>query len=104
MLHVDTHDEVLYRYFAYASKNECTHKSQVMYEYICTHGRHRLLGKCCGLGKLLTQKREGRKGRGMTIKWTYNRDGKAMQEKEERHIRHKAEEEEGGGGGLEMKI
>jgi hypothetical protein len=45
-----------------------------MYTYTCTHGRDRLQGKCCGLVKLRPQKREGRRGRVITIKWTNNRD------------------------------
>jgi hypothetical protein len=65
-------------HFAHAPTNEHTHISLVMYKYFCAHGRHRPHGKCCGLGKLLPQKRGGRRGRGITIKWTNNRDGKAM--------------------------
>jgi hypothetical protein len=65
-------------HFAHAPTNKHTHKSLVMCKYICTHGRHRLQGKCCGLGEIKPQKREGRQGRGITIKWTNNRDEKAM--------------------------
>jgi hypothetical protein len=42
--------------------------------------------------------REGRKGRGITIKWTNNRDGKEMKTKEETEIKRK--NGVGGGGGL----
>lgn len=83
----------------HAPKTEHTHKYQEMYTYICTHGRHRLQAKCCGLGKLRPQKRKERKGRVITIKWT-NRDEKAMQEKEEKQIKHRTQEE----GQLEIKI
>jgi len=64
-------------HYAHSPTNESTHKGLVMDKYICTHGRHRLQGKCCGLGKFLPQKREGRNGRWITIKWT-NDAGKAM--------------------------
>jgi hypothetical protein len=54
------------------------YKGLVRDKYICTHGIHRLQGKCCGLEKFLPQKREERNGRWITIKWTNNRDGKVM--------------------------
>jgi hypothetical protein len=41
------------------------------------------------LGNLLLQKREGREGRGITIKWTNNMDGIAMKTKEETEIKRK---------------
>jgi hypothetical protein len=61
-----------------------------MYEY--THGRHKCLGKCCGLGKPFTKMRR-KKGERNDNKMENNGDGKAMQKKEEKQVMHITKEE-----------